>query len=167
MNAIEKIPLPLLTKIRRLNLDSYMKVADLKDYKKNEVVAHFRKIKDYIKDMIKAKGEMKKLYKHSEASDKGRLYGSDSIQGLDAIIRGYLFRGRTTDIDQVNSHPKLLRYICKINLIHCPILEEYVNNRDEFLEDLKTMELKTQKLCSLKLLTARKHQELKILPSKT
>ena len=52
MNAIEKIPLPLLMKIRRLNLDSYMKVADLKEYKKNEVAAHFRKIKDYIKDMI-------------------------------------------------------------------------------------------------------------------
>ena len=52
MNAIEKIPLPLLTKIRRLNLDSYMKVTDLKEYKKNEVVAHFRKITDYIKDMI-------------------------------------------------------------------------------------------------------------------
>ena len=100
MNAIEKIPLPLITNIRRLNLDSYLKVADLKEYKKKEVVAHFRKIKDYIKDMIKAKGEMKKLYKHSEASDKGRLYGSDSIQGLDAIIRGYLFRGRTTDMNK-------------------------------------------------------------------
>ena len=59
MNAIEKIPLQLLTNIRILNLDSYMKAADLKEYKKNEVVAHLRKIKDYIKDMIKEKGEMK------------------------------------------------------------------------------------------------------------
>ena len=105
MNTIEKIPLHILMKIRRLNLETYMRVADLEEYKKNEVQAHFRKIKDYIKDMIKAKGEMKKHYKHSEASDKGRLYGSDSIQGLDAIIRGYLFRGGTTDIDQVNSYP--------------------------------------------------------------
>jgi len=143
-------------KIRRLNLDSYMKVADLKDYKKKEVVAHFRKIKDYIKDMIKAKGEMKKLYKHSEASDKGRLYGSDSIQGLDAIIRGYLFRGRTTDIDQVNSHPKLLRYICKINLIRCPILEEYVNNRDEILEDLKNDGIENPKFLILKIINSEK-----------
>ena len=39
-----------------------MHLANLKEYKKNEVVAHSRKIKDYIKDMIKAKGEMKKLY---------------------------------------------------------------------------------------------------------
>ena len=54
MNTIEKIPLSLLTKIRRLNLDSYVKVAGLKEYKKNEVVAHFRKIKDYINDTIKA-----------------------------------------------------------------------------------------------------------------
>ena len=43
--------------IRRLNLETYMKVADLKEYKKNEVRAHFRKIKDYIKDMRKAKGK--------------------------------------------------------------------------------------------------------------
>ena len=156
MNAIEKIPLPLLMKIRRLNLDSYMVVADLKEYKKNEVVAHFRKIKDYIKDMIKAKGEMKKVYKHSKASDKGRLYGSDSIQGLDSIIRGYLFRGRTTDIDQVNSHPKLLRYICKINLIRCPILEEYVNNRDEILEDLKNDGIENPKTFILKIINSEK-----------
>ena len=156
MNALEKIPLQLLMKIRRLDLDSYMKVADLKDYKKKEVVAHFRKIKDYIKDMIKAKGEMKKLYKHSEASDKGRLYGSDSIQGLDAIIRGYLFRGRTTDIDQVNSHPKLLRYICRINLIRCPILEEYVNNRDEILEDLKNDGIEDPKTLLLKVINSEK-----------
>ena len=67
---------------------------------------------------------MMTLYKHSDASDKGRLCGSDSIQGLDAIIRGYLFRGRTSDIDQVNSHLNLLRYICKINLIRCRILEK-------------------------------------------
>ena len=56
MNAIEKIPLHLLMKIRRLNIETYMEVADLKGYKKNEVKAHFRKIKGYIKDMIKAKG---------------------------------------------------------------------------------------------------------------
>ena len=42
-------------KIRRLNLETYMRVADLEEYKKNEVQAHFRKIKDYIKDMIKAR----------------------------------------------------------------------------------------------------------------
>ena len=137
MNAIKRIPLQLLMNINRLNLDSYMKVADLKEYKKKEVVAHFRKIKDYIKDMIKAKGEMKKLYKHSEASDKGRLHGSDSNRRLDAIIRGYLFRGRSTDIDRVNRHPNILRYICNINSISCPILEEYVNNRDEILGDYK------------------------------
>ena len=110
---------------------------------------------------------MKKLYKYSEANDKERLCGSDSIQGLDAVIRGYLFRGRTTAIDQVNSHPKLLRYICKINLIRCPILERYVNNRVGILEDSKNDGIEDPKLCFLKLLTAKKHQEQKILLSKT
>ena len=143
-------------KIRRLNIDTYMKVADLKEYKKNEVATHFRKIKDYIKDMIKAKGEMKKLYKNSEASDKGRLYGSDYIQGLDAIIRGYLFRGRTNHIDQVNSHPNLLRYICKRNLIRCSIPDEYVNNRDEILEDLKNDGIENPKTFILKILNSEK-----------
>ena len=68
MTAIEKIPLRLLKKINRRNIETYMKITDLKEYKWNGVVAHFRKIKEYIKDVIKAKGEMKKLYKHSEAS---------------------------------------------------------------------------------------------------
>lgn len=156
MNTIEKIPLNRLKNLRRLNLETYMKIADLKEYKKNEVIAHFRQIKNYIKDMIKAKGEMKKLYKHSEASDKGRLYSPESIQGLDAIIRGYLFRGITTDIDQVNSHPVLLRYICKINLIRCPILEEYVNNRDEILEDLKNDGIENGKTLILKIVNSEK-----------
>tara|TARA_R110002096_G_scaffold74097_2_gene175469 strand:+ start:221 stop:2347 length:2127 start_codon:yes stop_codon:yes gene_type:complete len=156
MNTNEKIPINRLKNLRRLNLETYMKLADLKEYKKNEVIAHFRQIKNYIKDMIKAKGEMKKLYKHSEASDKGRLYSPESIQGLDAIIRGYLFRGITTDIDQVNSHPVLLRYICKINLIRCPILEEYVNNRDEILEDLKNDGIENGKTLILKIVNSEK-----------
>ena len=154
MNAIEKIPLKRLKLINRLSLDSYISLIGKTTYKKCEIKEHFRLIKTYIKDMIRAKGEMKKLYKHSEASDKGRLYGSDSIQALDAIIRGYLFRGNTTDIDQVNSHPVLLRCISKKHKIRCPILDEYVKNRSTILEDLKKEGIEDPKVLILKIVNS-------------
>ena len=136
MELIEKIPIERLELLNRLDLNTYIHLADLKKYKK-EVKQHVKLIKSYISNMIKCKGEMKKLYKHSEKSDKGRLYGSTSIQALDGIIRGYLFNGITTDIDMVNCHPVLLKFICKKNNIRCPILTEYVDNRDEIIKKLK------------------------------
>ena len=154
MNTTEKIPINRLNLLNRLSLDDYIDLIGKTNYKKYEIKEHFNMIKDYVKDMIKTKGEMKKLYKHSEASDKGRLYGNNSIQGLDSIIRGYLFRNITTDIDQVNSHPALLRYISKINKIRCPILEEYINNRDEILEDLKSEGVEDPKTLILKIVNS-------------
>ena len=154
MNTTEKIPINRLNLLNRLSLDDYIDLIGKTNYKKYEIKEHFNMIKDYVKDMIKTKGEMKKLYKHSEASDKGRLYGNNSIQGLDSIIRGYLFRNITSDIDQVNSHPVLLRYISKINKIRCPILEEYINNRDEILEDLKSEGVEDPKTLILKIVNS-------------
>ena len=95
MNITEKVPIERLQKLNKLTCDIYTQLADKKDYKKCDIKAHFKMIKQYIKNMIKAKGNMKMLYKYSEKGDKGRLFCSDGIQGLDKIIRGYLFSGFT------------------------------------------------------------------------
>ena len=134
MELIEKIPIERLELLNHLDLNTYIHLADLKKYKKEEVKQHFKLIKGYVSNMLKCKGDMKKVYKHSEKSQKGRLYGSNSIQALDGIIRGFLFNGISTDIDMVNCHPVLLKYICKENNIRCPILTEYVDNRDKIIE---------------------------------
>ena len=132
MNLTEKIPLERLQLLNHLDLKTYISLAQeanpTKKYKNEEIKEHFKQIKQYIKNMIKAKGEMNQLYKHSEKSNKGRLFGTTSIQALDGMIRGYLFSDNTTDIDMVNCHPVLLQYICKKDNIRCPILTEYVEN---------------------------------------
>ena len=133
----EKIPLERLTLLKKMTIDDYMKLANKKKYKKNEIKDHFKEIKSYIKAHIKCKGEMKKVYKYSESSKNGRLFGVSSIQNLDAIIRGFLFGGETTDIDMKNAHPHILEWICRTRDIRCPNLTEYVNNRDGIIPKLK------------------------------
>ena len=65
---------------------------------------------------------MKKVYKCSESSKNGRLYGVRSIQNLPSSIRGFLFGGTTTDIDMKNAHPHILEWICRTRDISCPNL---------------------------------------------
>lgn len=152
----ERIPLKLLHKISRLSLDDYISIANKKKYKLNDVKEHYKYIMDYVKNHIKAKGEMVKLYKHSENSNKGRLYGEHSIQNLDAIIRGFLFGSTTTDIDMKNAHPHILEYICRVRNIECPNLTNYVANRDKIITKLKAFGVEDPKMVILALMNGSK-----------
>ena len=152
----EKIPVDKLTLLNKMTVDDYIKLANKKKYKKNEIKDHFKQIKTYIKDHIKCKGEMKKVYKYSESSKNGRLYGVSSIQNLDSIIRGFLFGGETTDIDMKNAHPHILEWICRTREIRCPNLTEYVNNRDGIISKLKMVGIADPKFEILKMLNTEK-----------
>ena len=152
----ENIDMRLLTQLNRMGLGDYMKFADKKQYKPCEIKEHFQYIKEYLKSHIKCGGKMKKLYKYSEQSQNGRLYGVNSIQNLDGIIRGFLFRHTTTDIDMQNAHPRILEYICRIRNIRCPHLSEYINNRDLILDKLVMVGVENPKMVILKLLNTEK-----------
>ena len=158
MNFTEQIPIERLQLLNRLDLKTYISLSQqanpTKKYKNEEIKEHFKHIKQYVKNMIKAKGKMNQLYKHSEKGNKGRLFGTTSIQALDGIIRGFLFNGISTDIDMVNCHPVLLKYICKKDNIRCPILTEYVENRDNILEELKRYGEKDPKTLILKIVNS-------------
>lgn len=156
MELVENIDMNLLTKLNRMSLGDYMKFVDKKTYKVSEIKEHFQYIKEYIKAHIKCGGKMKKLYKYSEHSQNGRLYGVNSIQNLDGIIRGFLFRQTTTDIDMNNAHPRILEYICRVRNIRCPHLSEYVNNRDLILNKLIMVGVENPKMVILKLLNTEK-----------
>ena len=152
----ERIPLEQLKLLNKISVDDYIKFANKKKYKVNEIKEHFKQIKSYIKDHIKCKGNMKKVYKYSESSQNGRLYGIHSIQNLDSIIRGFLFEGITTDFDMKNAHPHILEYICRVRNIRCPNLSEYVTNRDTIIHKLKTIGLDDPKMEILKMLNTEK-----------
>ena len=84
-----------------------------------------KKVEKYIREVIKANGELSTTYKHSKDSNNyGRLFAYPSIQSLSCNIRGFLFCGHT-DFDFKNAHPKILEYICKLLDILCPCLTYY------------------------------------------
>jgi len=152
----ERIPLKLLHKLSRLTLNDYISIANKKKYKLNEVKEHYKYIMDYVRNHIKAKGEMVKLYKYSETSNNGRLYGEHSIQNLDGIIRGFLFGSTTTDIDMKNAHPHILEYICRVRNIVCPNLTYYVANREKVVDKLKAFGVEDPKMTILALMNGSK-----------
>ena len=152
----ERIPLKLLVKLSNITLNDYIEMADKKKCKISEMKANFKFIMDYIRNHFKAKGEMVKLYKYSESSQNGRLYGEHSIQNIPSIFRGYLFGTTTTDIDMNNAHPRILYYICRGRNIECPNLTNYVANRDKIISKLKTVDVEDPKMVILALMNGSK-----------
>ena len=106
----------------------------IKDKKK-----YYEKIKSFCKAHIKAKCEIKRLYKHSFKNGEiheGRLFSSYSVQNIPKDFRAILCRDISTDIDQSASHPTILRFLCKKNNILTPNLDYFINNRDDIYESL-------------------------------
>lgn len=138
MELIERIPLDRIQLLNRMDYHTFKKYTnkcksekDRKDY--------FRQFKDYLKNMLKSKGIMKRLYKHTDATpvgEGGRMFCGGSIQGMARDFRGFLCNGITTDIDMKNAHPTILLWLCNKYSIECPQLREYVANRDGILTQL-------------------------------
>ena len=158
----ERIPIETLKLLQKMKLEDYCKFADKKKYKVADIKEHYNQIMRYLKDHIKCNGEMKKVYKYSETSNNGRLYGIHSIQSIDGIIRGFLFGDSTTDFDMKNAHPHILEYICRVRNIRCPNLSEYVNNRDAIVSKLKTVGLTDPKFEILKMLNTEKSTRINL-----
>ena len=119
-----------------------------------EKETYYKKIKSFCKSNIKAKYEIKRLYTHSfkhQDLHEGRLFETSGIQGIQKNIRGFLCKGLTTDIDQNNSHPTILKYLCDKHNIPCPNLTYYIDNRDKVLADMNMPrdDAKTLFLCSV------------------
>ena len=132
------------------DLCSYMK----QSLTSKEKQIYYKKIKSFCKQNIKAKYEIKRLYTHSfkhQDLHEGRLFESSGIQGIPKIIRGFLCKELTTDIDQNNSHPTILKYLCNKHDILCPNLAYYIDNRDKVLAEMNMPreDAKTLFLCSV------------------
>lgn len=72
------------------------------------------------------------------AMDFGRLYaeGSLSLQNFRKGIRHTLADNVYDDIDMVNAHPVLLVQYCDKNNIECNLLRDYVENREDWLNEI-------------------------------
>lgn len=91
----------------------------------------------------------KKLIKNGKAEVKynkvqnmvfGRVHPKNAL-GLFNIrreLRHTLAKERMVDIDIENCHPVILYQICKANKLDCDYLEEYVLNRQKYLDEVMT-----------------------------
>jgi len=68
-------------------------------------------------------------------SNPERALGLFSIR---RALRHTLTKNKMVDIDIINCHPVILMQICKQNNIECPNLENYINNRSEYIEKVMT-----------------------------
>lgn len=136
MNCIEKINnLQNVKYIKSLTCDDMINLGIMDvNNTKEETLSQYTLIKNYCDNMIKSNGCMDIVYKPSDYSPHGRLFGKNSIQKISGVIRGFLFNGISTDLDFQNAHPKIALYICNKNNIHCPNLTDYCNNRSKWLQ---------------------------------
>lgn len=119
----------------------YLNTIDLSKYEIDK--QHQKEIKTYINHMIKHKGEY--TFKYTQKNNT-RYYATKSIQNLSKIIRGFLYRDISTDIDQSNSSPSILRFLCrKYNIDHI-LLNDYCNNRNKYIEKDNDIKMKIIKI---------------------
>lgn len=72
---------------------------------------------------------------HYKQSNMGRLKAL-GLQSMPRQWRHSISNEFYNDIDIVNAHPVILQFLCKILNQPCPMLDIYVDNRDEVLADI-------------------------------
>ena len=90
--------------------------------------------RDYLSKSVNGEVEVKYIQKRGV----GRLFAEKglSLQSLKKKIRHTISQEYYDDIDMVNAHPTILKFICDMNGWACPILTKYCNNRDKFFRDM-------------------------------
>jgi len=136
MELIEKISINKVSYLKEFSLEDFLKLKKFKN--KEEGKFQHKQLIHYCEGVIKARGECKRLYGYSDKTRQGasgRLFSGGSIQCLPKQIRGFLM-SHTTDIDMVNCHPVLLKYICNKHNIPCAYLSLYIEDRDLYTSQI-------------------------------
>ena len=123
MNATEKIPLKRLKLLNRLSLDSYISLIGKTTHKKCEIKEHYKLIKTYIKDMIPAKGEMKKF-----------INTVKKVINIDFMVQ-FLFKPSM----QLNTVKQVIKKDFMVQILFKPSMQLFV---DIYLGDTQLMLIK-------------------------
>ena len=109
----------------------------LRDYDTKKIAKlELANIINYVSAMLEENCLQDVSYDFAKFRDNGRRFGKFSIQGVTREIRGLLCDGITTDIDQVNCHPVILKHLCDKYNIPCRNLKSYCANREEVLNEM-------------------------------
>ena len=129
----ERIPLERANYINEMTYNEFKKFCTRCE---NEYERHlmYNKIKKICNEIIVNNGSITREYKFSDSMENYGRLSSNGMQGVMREFRGFLMGTNTTDLDQENSHPTILSYLCHKHKIKCDTLDEYNNNRERVLE---------------------------------
>ena len=131
MDLKEKVDEKTCMWLYQLKDDEYKNFLNKKDIR-----GTIKQIKSYLSKMINNNFQTNINYNYAGGKTFGRLFANGGIQGLPKIIRGSLLDGIASDIDIVNAHPNILKYVCDKHNITCPNLSYYISERDKILSDM-------------------------------
>lgn len=137
MELYERLCLDKINYLNKLTFDEFKPYCSPSCKNEAKRKVKYEMLKNFCKINIKAKGEVRRLYAYTLVTPNevgGRLYSGNSIQGLSRKIRGFLCGGKMTDIDMKNCHPTIARWLCKKAGIMTPMLDAFINNRDQICE---------------------------------
>ena len=81
-------------------------------------------------------GRLKVTYSRSSKCKTGRFYADHGAQRLTRRTRDLVVAASFIDLDIANCHPVICAWIMRRNNISCPMLEAYVNNRQEIISHI-------------------------------
>lgn len=139
----EKVNIDILDMVSKLTLcqfDFLMSKSTTKRHNDYNNKDEYTKVLNYCKaykgDLQLHRDGLKQDY-YKVKAELGRLQASrPSIQRIFNGIRGILCSDNMIDIDINNCHPEILYNLCKKHDIDCEYLLEYINNREEKLQEL-------------------------------
>ena len=147
MKFIERVNIEIAKKLKDITYTQFkglwnvssVKDAPLEDdnVEENDIMKQYGLLTNYCKNLVSQENKHSVEFKYVEGKDFGRIYSMGySLQRIYNGYRGLLCEGVTHDIDMCNAHPSILVKLCEKHNIACEELKRYVNNRDEFLNEL-------------------------------
>lgn len=94
-----------------------------------------RALKKYVLQSVFKDSVAHEHVTYKQNNGKGRFYavGGLSLQSLAREIRHTIARNYYKDIDVVNCHPVLLKWLCEQNNFECKYLSMYIADRDKYI----------------------------------
>ena len=85
---------------------------------------------------VHVKQKYKRRIADTQEDRSGRRYVFGyGAQAMPHRVKSALVHKYASDIDMVNAHPSILLYLCQTLDISCPLLAEYVKNREQIFKD--------------------------------
>lgn len=136
----ERINFEVCKKLKNLTISQFTELFDDSTTKRRDeydIKKEYTRLKSLCNSFYKSNNNHKVTYDFVDGKDFGRLQAkTHSLQRLFNGFRGILSNEITYDLDMSNCHVQILSNLCKKHKIKCDELDKYIENRDEYLNEI-------------------------------